>query len=203
MEHNNNNPNRDRDKNLNRDRNLNSDNGSNRNNDNKSGKKGMLTGMFSDRKSTEKAYNSMHERGYTEDEINLVMSKETHEKYFSDDKEETELGNKAAAGSGAGSAIGGTIGAITGVVAAIGTSIVIPGLGLVVAGPIAAGLAGAGAGGIIGALVGWGIPKERAKIYESGIKDGHIVMGVKPKNDEDAKYIEKNWHDNNGQEVHR
>ena len=209
MEHNNNNnnPNRDRDKNLNRDRNLNSDNGNNRNNENKSGKKGMLTGMFSDRKSTEKAYNSMHERGYTEDEINLVMSKETHEKYFSDDKEETELGNKAAAGSGAGSAIGGTIGAITGVVAAIGTSIVIPGLGLVVAGPIAAGLAGAGAGGIaggiIGALVGWGIPKERAKIYESGIKDGHIVMGVKPKNDEDAKYIEKNWHDNNGQEVHR
>lgn len=207
MEHNNNNPNRDRDKNLNRDRNLNSDNGNNRNNENKSGKKGMLTGMFSDRKSTEKAYNSMHERGYTEDEINLVMSKETHEKYFSDDKEETELGNKAAAGSGAGSAIGGTIGAITGVVAAIGTSIVIPGLGLVVAGPIAAGLAGAGAGGIaggiIGALVGWGIPKERAKLYESGIKDGHIVMGVRPRNDEDAEYFEKNWQENNGQEIHR
>ncbi len=175
--------------------------------DNKAAEKEMLTGMFHDRKSTEKAYNSMHDRGYTKDEINLVMSKETHDKYFSGDKEETELGNKAAAGTGVGSAIGGTIGAITGIVAAVGTSIVIPGLGLVVAGPVAAGLAGAGAGGItggiIGALVGWGIPKERAKIYESGIEDGHIVMGVTPKNDADAKYIEENWRENEAREIHR
>lgn len=167
----------------------------------------MLTGMFRDRRSTENAYNSMHDKGYTEDEINLVMSKETHEKYFSGDKDETELGNKAAAGSGAGSAIGGAVGAITGVLAAVGTSIVIPGLGLVVAGPIAAGLAGAGAGGItggiIGALVGWGIPKDRAKLYESGIKDSHIVMGVTPKSHQDAEYFEKNWKENNGQEIHR
>jgi hypothetical protein len=174
---------------------------------NKAAEKRMLTGMFRDRESTEKAYNSMHDRGYTEDEINLVMSKETHNKYFSDDLEETELGNKAAAGSGAGSAIGGAIGATFGIIAAIGTSIVIPGLGLVVAGPIAAGLAGAGAGGIaggiIGALVGWGIPKERAKLYETGIKDGHIVMGVKPKNDEDAEYFERNWRDNKAREIHR
>jgi len=176
-------------------------------NENKVAEKRMLTGMFRDRRSTENAYNSMHERGYTEDEINLVMSKETHEKYFSDDLDETELGHKAAAGSGAGSAIGGTIGAVAGVIAAIGTSIVIPGLGLVVAGPIAAGLAGAGAGGIaggiIGALVGWGIPKDRAKLYESGIKDGHIVLGVQPKNDEDAEYFEKTWHENDGREIHR
>jgi len=179
----------------------------NLNDDNKAAEKSMLTGMFRDRRSTENAYNSMYDRGYTQDEINLVMSKETHEKYFSDNLEETELGNKAAAGTGAGSAIGGAIGAITGVVAAIGTSIVIPGLGLVVAGPIAAGLAGAGAGGIaggiIGALIGWGIPKERAKLYESGIKDGHIVMGVKPRNDEDAEYFERNWHENDAREIHR
>jgi len=175
--------------------------------DKRAAEKGMLTGMFRDRRSTENAYNSMHERGYTEDEINLVMSKETHDKYFTEDKEETELGHKAAAGSGAGSAIGGTIGAVAGIIAAIGTSVVIPGLGLVVAGPIAAGLAGAGAGGIaggiIGALVGWGIPKERAKIYESGIKDGHIVLGVRPKNDEDAEHFERTWHENDAREIHR
>ncbi|MCH8557926.1 MAG: hypothetical protein LAT84_08895 [Balneolia bacterium] len=172
----------------------------------KAPEKRMLTGMFRDRESTEKVYNSMHERGYKEDEINLVMSKETHKKYFSEDREETELGNKAAAGAGSGSAIGGAIGAVAGIIAAIGTSVVIPGLGLVIAGPIAAGLAGAGAGGlaggIIGALVGWGIPKERAKIYESGIKGGHIVLGVHPKNDEDARHFQKNWKENNASEVH-
>ncbi len=178
-----------------------------RQDENNTDEKTLLTGMFSDRKSTENAYNSMQERGYSKDEINLVMSKETHDKYFSDDKEETELGNKAAEGSGAGSAIGGTIGAVAGVVAAIGTSVVIPGLGIVVAGPIAAGLAGAGAGGlaggIIGALVGWGMPEERAKIYESGIEDGHIILGVEPKNEEDAEHIEKTWQENDAREVHR
>ena len=58
----------------------------------------------------------------------------------------------------------------------LGTSLVIPGLGLIIAGPLAAGLAGAGAGGItgglIGALVGSGIPEDRAKIYEDGKLNG-------------------------------
>lgn len=178
----------------------------NQNAENKPTEGGMLTGMFSDRESTEKAYNSLQERGYSKDDINLVMSDETRKKHFSGDVEETELGTKAAEGAGKGSAIGGTVGAIVGVIAAIGTSLVIPGLGIVIAGPIAAGLAGAGAGGItggvIGALVGSGIPEERAKLYESGIKSGNIVMGVNPRNSEDAKYFEENWRTNKGEDIH-
>lgn len=173
---------------------------------NMTSERSMLTGMFSNRESAENAYNTLQEKGYSKDEINLIMSDETRDKHFSDDAEETEMGSKAAEGAGTGSAIGGTVGAIIGVIAAIGTSLVIPGLGIVIAGPIAAGLAGAGAGGItggiIGALVGSGIPEERAKIYESGIKNGNIVMGVKPRNDEDAKYFEENWRTNKGEEIH-
>ncbi len=176
-----------------------------RNNHTRNG--GMMTGMFRDRESTENAYNSLQDRGYSKDDINLVMSDETRAKYFSGDDDDTEIGTKAAEGAGKGSAIGGTVGAIAGVIAAIGTSLVIPGLGLVVAGPIAAGLAGAGAGGltggIIGALVGSGIPEARAKLYESGIKDGNIVMGVNPRDDDDANYFEDNWRNNQGTEIHR
>jgi hypothetical protein len=166
----------------------------------------MLTGMFRDRESTENAYNTLHERGYTKDDINLVMSDETRKKHFSGDIKETEIGTKAAEGAGKGSAIGGAVGAIAGVVAALGTSLVIPGLGLIVAGPIAAGLAGAGAGGItggiIGALVGHGIPEERARLYESGVKKGNIVMGVRPRNEDDAKYFEERWRANRGEEIY-
>ncbi|WP_204524829.1 hypothetical protein [Confluentibacter citreus] len=168
--------------------------------------RGMLTGMFRDRESTENAYNTLQERGYTKDDINLVMSDETRKKHFSGDVKNTEIGTKAAEGAGKGSAIGGTVGAIVGVIAAIGTSLVIPGLGIVIAGPLAAGLAGAGAGGltggIIGALVGSGIPEARAKLYESGIKEGQIVMGIKPRNDEDARYFENNWRTNKGEEIY-
>lgn len=166
----------------------------------------MLTGMFHDRESTENAYSSLQERGYTKDDINLVMSADTRKKYFSGDDDDTEIGTKAAEGAGKGSAIGGVVGAVAGVIAAIGTSLVIPGLGLVVAGPIAAGLAGAGAGGltggIIGALVGLGIPEARAKLYESGIEDGNIVLGVKPRNEEDAKYFQSQWRTHDGKEIH-
>lgn len=169
--------------------------------------KRVLTGMFSDRESTENAYNTLHERGYSKDEINLMMSKETQKTHYNEEgAEKTEIGTKAAEHAGKGSAIGGTLGAIAGVVAAIGTSVVIPGLGILIAGPIAAGLAGAGAGGlaggIIGALVGSGIPEARAKLYESGIKEGNVVISVTPKNDEDAKYLENNWRTNRGEEIH-
>lgn len=168
--------------------------------------KRMLTAMFADRASAENAFNDLQDRGYTNDDIDLIMSDKTRKEHFADDAEETEIGTKAAEGAGKGSAIGGTVGAIAGVIAALGTSLVIPGLGLIIAGPIAAGLAGAGAGGltggIIGALVGSGIPEARAKIYESGVKDGHIVMGVRPKDEEDATYLQKNWQENKGQEIH-
>ncbi|MBK8551567.1 MAG: hypothetical protein IPL53_11105 [Ignavibacteria bacterium] len=166
-----------------------------------------LSGMFGDRESTEKVYDNLHQRGYAKEDINIIMSDSTRKKYFENETVETELGTKAMEGAGKGSAIGGTVGAIAGVIAALGTSLLIPGLGLVIAGPIVAGLAGAGAGGItgglIGALIGSGIPEEKAKVYESGIKDGKILVNVKPRNDEDAAYFEEDWRNNKGEEIHR
>lgn len=168
----------------------------------------VLTGLFRDRESTESAYRSLRERGYSDDEINVMMSDETRDKYWGDNAEDSELGNKALEGTGVGSAIGGTLGAIIGGIAAIGTNLVIPGAGLVVAGPIAAALAGAGAGGLTGglagALIGWGIPEDRAKTYESGIREGGTVLGVTPRSNEDADYFENEWRDRyRGEHIYR
>ncbi|MDJ0364167.1 hypothetical protein QMK33_03310 [Hymenobacter sp. H14-R3] len=167
------------------------------------------SGIFRDRSSAEKAYQSMHERGYHKDDVHLMMSDDTRKSQFNDeyDAERTELGDKAMEGAGVGSAIGGTAGAIIGAIAAIGTSVALPGLGLIIAGPLAAALAGAGAGGLtgglVGALVGSGIPEEHAAEYEQGIKNGGIVMGVKPRNAEDAKYFEEQFKTNNADKVYR
>lgn len=163
--------------------------------------------MFNDRESAEKAYKTLESRGYTKDDVNVIMSDETRKKHFKDADHPADLGSKAMEGAGKGGMIGGTLGAIVGAVAAIGTSLLIPGLGIVIAGPLAAAAAGAGAGGItgglIGALIGSGIPKERAVVYEEGIKNGRIVMGVNPRNDEDAQYIENDWRTNKGEEIYR
>jgi uncharacterized protein (TIGR02271 family) len=169
---------------------------------------GMLTGLFYDRDSAERAYQGLSDRGYTKDDINLVMSDETRKKLFANDGTvKTELGNKAAEGAGIGGAVGGTIGAVLAAATAVGTTLVIPGLGLVVAGPLAAAAAGAGAGaatgGLVGALVGAGIPEERVKHYESGLKQGGILMGVKPRSEEDAAHFEQHWRSNKGQHIYR
>lgn len=160
-----------------------------------------VSATFPDRYSAENAYQALLDRGYSSNDINILMNKDTRKKYFDNGHEgevgETELGTKAMSGAGTGSAIGGTLGAIAGAIAAVGTNLLIPGLGLVVAGPLAAGLAGAGAGGLtgglIGALVGSGIKEEHATIYEKDIKEGRIVMTVKARSDEDAEEIEEVW----------
>lgn len=167
---------------------------------------GILTGLFRDRESTESAYRSLRDRGYSDDEINVIMSDATRDKDYVDGPD-TELGSKALEGTGAGAAIGGTLGAIIGGIAAIGTNVLLPGLGLVVAGPIVAALVGAGAGGatggLVGALIGWGIPEERAALYETGIKDGGTVVGVKPRTTEDADYFESEWKNYRGEHIYR
>ncbi len=169
--------------------------------------KPLMTGLFPDRESAERGYDALSERGYSKDDVNLAMSEDTRKRHFAAAGTETELGNKAAEGAGVGGAIGGTLGAIAAAVAAVGTTIALPGLGLVIAGPLAAAIAGAGAGaatgGIIGALVGWGMPEERVKRYDEGIKNGGILMGFSPRSDEDAKFLEDSWKVNRAQDVYR
>ena len=170
--------------------------------------KPVLTGLFRDRDSAERAYQSISDRGYTRDDVNVVMSDDTRKRHFTGTaSRETEFGNKAAEGAGIGGAIGGSLGAIAAAIAAVGTTIALPGLGLVIAGPLAAAIAGAGAGaatgGIVGALIGWGIPEERIKEYDQGIRDGGILMAVRPRNDEDASFFENSWKSNRGEHVYR
>jgi hypothetical protein len=166
----------------------------------------VVTGLFKDRESAEQAYQTAVSRGYTSKDIDVVMSDETRQRHFSG-QAETELGNKAAEGAGIGGALGGTVGAIAAGIAAVGTSIAIPGLGIVLAGPVAAALAGAGAGaatgGLLGALVGWNIPEERLKHYESGVKEGGILMGIRPRTDDDAEYFARNWETRHAENVNR
>ena len=150
----------------------------------------LVTGLFKTRVAAEAAVDAIIKRGYTRDDISVLMSDATKSKEFA-----VETGTHAADGAGIGGAVGGTIGAVLAAIAAVGTSIALPGIGLVVAGPIAAALAGAGAGGatggIIGALIGAGIPEHRAKVYDAGLRGGGILLGVEAKDNDDADKLER------------
>jgi hypothetical protein len=76
-------------------------------------------GIFRDRDSAERAYQSSMARGYSDSDINLAMSEDTRRRYFSD-AVQTELGSKATEGAGVGGAVGATVGAIAAAIAAMG-----------------------------------------------------------------------------------
>jgi len=164
----------------------------------------MVTGLFNSRDGAECAYRSAVELGYEKSDINLVMSDATREQFFSRERPaETELSGKVTeppTGSTKladelGGPTGGAIGTIAPVLAAVGTLALIPGIAFV--GPIAVALGAAGAvglaGGLIGALANWGIPKDRIHEYETGIRGGGILLGVKPRCDDDARELERRW----------
>jgi hypothetical protein len=157
---------------------------------------GMMTGLFRDRASAERAYGCATSRGYGRDDVSLLMSEETRNRYFPRDQvDKTELGTKAAEGAGVGAVAGGGLGALLAGLAASG--IAVPGLPIIAMGTLAAALTGAGTGGAIGALigglVGHGIPEEQARTYDRGIREGGIVMGVSPRSRQDAEYFEREW----------
>ncbi len=162
----------------------------------------IVTALFDSREHADDAYDALRAKGIRSDDISVVMSQDTRDRYFGRGTEETELGNKATEGAGVGGAIGGTVGGILGAIAAAAAPVVFPGIGIVLSGPLAAALAGAGAGGLggslIGGLIGAGIPEERVKHYEEGLKKGGILVGVHAHSAVEAEAIEGILHDHHG-----
>ena len=111
-----------------------------------------------------------------------------------DSETQAELGavktTQAPEGAGAGAVTGGVLGGTLGLLAGIG-ALALPGFGpLIAAGPIMAALGGtatrAAGGGVVGALVGLGIPESEARVYEERLKAGGFLVAVQVQNNEVA-----------------
>ena len=162
------------------------------------GSKDLLLVLFQNPRNASHVYSELLLKNYAKENITIMMTKETENQYFSgQDLTKTALGSKSIEGMGVGGIVGGAAGALAAGIAALGTSLIIPGLGIIVAGAFAASLAGAGAGalagGLVGLLVGLGISDEQAKEFEAGIKAGGVVIGVHTKSQEDYKQLNQHW----------
>jgi hypothetical protein len=150
----------------------------------------LVTGLFKNRVAAEAAVDAIVKRGYTRDHISVLMSDATRSKEFA-----LQTRSHAADGAGIGGAVGGVVGAVLVSIVAVGTTLFLPGINLFIAGPIAAALAGAGAGGatggVIGALIGAGIPEYRAKVYDTELRGGGILVGVEAQSDEEVDRLEE------------
>ena len=150
------------------------------------------------------AYDTMADRyGYGPDDVNIAMSDETRQRYFSDDSSASKAAETAGKGGGIGLGVGAALGAIV----ATATAVTLPGVGLVIAGPLAGAIAGAGggaaAGTIIGALVGSAIPKERAAEYERAVRDGDVVLSARARDERHAEELEREMTSYGGRQIFR
>ena len=164
----------------------------------------QLTALFKNREDADSAYEWLLKNGYTSDDIHLLMSEETREKYHYEEPATPETTDKdAVAGIETGAAFGGGVGATMGAIAGIGAAVVIPGLGLAVAGPLVASLAGVGGlvGGALGALYGSSLPEEAAQELEQAIREGGILISLRPYDAENAALIENEWRRRGGEIV--
>lgn len=145
-----------------------------------------VAGLFRDRSDAERAINDLRSMGFNAGDIGIAMRDRTAQGEMIE-----ETGSHAAEGAVTGAVGGGLLGGLVGFLVGIG-ALAIPGIGPVVAGGalasafgLAGGTAVAGAGigavsgGVVGALVGLGIPEEEARHFETGFREGGVIVTVK------------------------
>ena len=135
---------------------------------------GLTVATFNNKDEAEQAFNEALKLGYKPEEINVLMSDESRKKYY-DSEMDTE-DHELTKGLTSGGLLGGAIGSVLGGLIALGTSFSIPGLGLIIAGPLAG--AGGVSGVLLGSFLGWTSEAEPNDSYENALKSGFILLAV-------------------------
>jgi len=146
-------------------------------------------GVFMTREAAEKAIAELRTSGYRDDQIGLIMRDASGKTVKTDGTGQlsTNAGEGAALGAAVGAAAGAGIGAgiLAGVIPVIGPVIALGTLGTLLVN--AAG--GAAIAGLAGGLIGWGIPEEDARYYESQVLAGRYLVTVECGTGNDAREL--------------
>ena len=81
----------------------------------------LVTGLFKSKVGAEAAVDAIMKRGFTRDDISVLMSDSTRSKEFA-----LQTRTHAADGLGIGGAVGGAVGAVIAAIAAVGTTLFLP-----------------------------------------------------------------------------
>ena len=157
----------------------------------------VVAGLFESPDAATRTINDLRSMGIDPSSVSVIARDKERAREVADETG-AEVATGAATGAGFGALLGGAAGWLIGIGA-----LAIPGIGPVVAaGPIAAALgtagataaAGAGvgvvAGGLLGALTGWGFSEAEAKAYQDGVERGDMLLAVELRDGEDEDRVE-------------
>lgn len=129
--------------------------------------KQVLLGIFPKQEDADAALFELGDAGFISQEVSVIANEDKMKEY------QSGVGGEATV-------TGGILGGLAGLLIAA-TPVVLPGVGILVAGPLVAltGLAvGAVTGGLLGTLVDLGLSESQAQSYERRIKEGAVLLGV-------------------------
>jgi len=145
-----------------------------------------VVGVFDDRHEADKAVSDLQNAGFRSDQIGVAMrhTGETAETTATGEGTESHAGTGAVTGAVAGLGLGALagLGVLSGVIPVVGPAIAAGTLGII----LSNAAAGAGIVGLVGALIGAGVPEEEAKYYHSEFEAGRTIVTVKA----DGRYDE-------------
>lgn len=134
-------------------------------------------GLFDTRQAAEQAMYRLRDSGFNMDRISVVARSGEGVKDITGGEgvapEQSDT-SQAKQGAGAGATTGAVAGGAVGLIGSLGI-LAIPGVGpiaevgVLLGNALLAGGIGAAGGGLIGALVGWGIPEDRASYYSDRV----------------------------------
>ena len=141
----------------------------------------MALALFPTVEQAEQAGQALVQNGFEREQINLLAQEEAVKALIEDPRPDTTK-ESATAGAVGGGAFGGLMGLIAGASTAIamGAGTVLTGGALAAAIGITAAGAGIGAsyGGLLGALMGWGVSEGDVQHFIEGVRDGSILVAV-------------------------
>lgn len=147
--------------------------------------KQRAVGLFSTRQAAEAALERLNSSGFDMSHISIVAKSGDglrdltgHDSHIAETNGE-QTQDAAGAGATAGAVTGGAVGLIgsLGVLAIPGVGLAAE-LGFLLASTLLGGGIGAVSGGLIGALVGWGVPEDQAKYYNDRVhnENDYLVL---------------------------
>ena len=135
----------------------------------------IVVALFMDPSDAEQALSDLREAGFAEDDIGVAVQDAARNETAGE-----VPGDSPAEGAAKGALSGGIVGGTLGLLG----SLLLPGVGVIMAGGILGSiLAGAGlgaaTGGLIGALVSMGISQEEAEHFARGFREGGVLVTVR------------------------